>query len=180
MLNTLLILATEAHSAAEGGFGLNLDFLETNLFNLAILLGIVIYYAPKTLGKILSERRTKIAEAIQEAEERQRQAASLLTEEQQKLAQAQAEAIRIRQAADQRAEAAKVEIAARAEQDVKRLRETAAKDLGAEQERVMAELKRRIAMLAVERAESSLRGRLSNSQQDRLIERSVAQLGGHS
>jgi F-type H+-transporting ATPase subunit b len=43
----------------------------------------------------------------------------------------------------------------------------------------MAELKRRIAMLAVERAESSLQGRLSNSEQDRLIERSVAQLGGH-
>lgn len=179
MLNTLLILATEAHSAAEGGFGLNLDFFETNLFNLAILLGIVVYYAPKTLGKILSERRTKIAEVIQEAEERQRKAAALLAEEQQKLAQAQAEATRIRQAADQRAEATKVEIAAQAEQDVQRLRETAAKDLGTEQDRVMAELKRRIAVLAVERAESNLRGRLSNNEQDRLIERSVAQLGGH-
>lgn len=180
MLNTLLILATEAHSAAESGFGLNLDFLETNLFNLAILLGIVVYYAPKTLGKILSERRTKIAEAIQEAEERQRKAAALLAEEQQKLAQAQAEAIRIRQAADQRAETAQAEIAAQSEQAVQRLRETAAKDLGAEQDRVMVELKRRIAVLAVERAEASLRGRLSNSEQDRLIESSVAQLGGHS
>ncbi len=180
MLNTLLILATEAHSAAEEGFGLNLDFLETNLFNLAILLGIIVYFAPKTLGKILSERRVKIVEAIQEAEERQRQAASRLTEEQQKLAQSQAEAVRIRQMAEERAAVAKVEIAAQAEQDLQRLRETAAKDLGAEQDRVIAELRRRIAILAVEKAEADLRGQLSNNQQDRLIERSIAQLGGQS
>ncbi|MEB3309288.1 MAG: F0F1 ATP synthase subunit B [Snowella sp.] len=178
MLNTLLILATEAHEAGEGGFGLNLDFLEANLFNLAILLGIVIYYAPKTLGKILSERRTKIAEAIQEAESRQKQAAQTLAEEEKKLAQAQAEAVRIRQTAEERAQNVRAEIAAQAEQDVARLRETAAKDLGAEQDRVIGELQRRIAALAVERAESDLKGRLSNSDQDTLIDRSIAQLGG--
>lgn len=178
MLNSLLLLATEAHSAGEGGFGLNLDFLETNLFNLAILLGIVIYYAPKTLGKILSDRRSKIAEAIEEAEGRQKAAAAKLSEEQQKLTQAQAEAVRIRQGAEERANAAKLEIEAQAEKDVQRLRETAAKDLGAEQDRVVGELKRRIAALAVERAESDLRGRLSDRDQDTLIERSLAQLGG--
>lgn len=178
MLNSLLILATEAHSAGEGGFGINLDFLEANIFNLAILLGIVVYYAPKTLGKILSDRRSKIAEAITEAEGRQKAAATKLSEEQQKLTQAQAEAIRIRQAADERAQAARAEIAAQAERDVQRLRETAANDLGAEQDRVVGELKRRIAALAVERAESDLRGRLNDRDQDTLIERSIAQLGG--
>ena len=178
MLNTFLILATEAHSAGEGGFGINLDFLETNLFNLAILLGIVIYYAPKTLGKILSERRSKIAEAIQEAESRQQTAAAKLAEEQQKLSQAQAEAVRIRQSSEERAQNAQAEIAAQAELDVQRLRDTAANDLGAEQDRVIAELKRRIAALAVEKAEADLRSRLSDRDQDTLIERSIAQLGG--
>ena len=57
MLNTLFILAAEAHEAGEGGFGINLDFLEANLFHLAILLGIIKYYAPKTVGKFLGDRR---------------------------------------------------------------------------------------------------------------------------
>lgn len=178
MLNTLLILATEAQEAGEGGFGINLDFLEANLFNLAILLGIIIYYAPKTLGKTLGDRRTKIAEAIQEAESREKQSAKTLTDEQQKLAQAQAEAVRIRSASEERAKTVKAEIAAQAVQDVARLRETAAKDLGAEQDRVIGELQRRIAALAVEKAETDIRGRLTNNDQDSLIDRSIAQLGG--
>ncbi|MEB3227033.1 MAG: F0F1 ATP synthase subunit B [Synechocystis sp.] len=178
MLNTLFILATEAHSAGEGGFGINLDFLETNLFNLALLLGVIIYYAPKTLGKILGDRRAKIVEAIDDAETRQREAAKTLATEQEKLAKAKAEAARIVEAAAQKAEAAKQEIANQADLDVQRLQETAAKDLGAERDRVIAELKRRIAVQALTRAESEVRSRLNDHAQDQLIERSIAQLGG--
>lgn len=178
MLNTVFILATEAQGAAEGGFGINLDFLEANLFNLAILLGIIIYYAPKSLGKILDDRRTKIAEAIQEAETQKRQAALTLTTEQDKLAKAKAEATRIVEAATQKAETARQEIADQANLDVQRLQDTAAKDLGAERERVISQLKRQIAEQALARAESDLRSRLNDQTQDRLIERSIAQLGG--
>jgi len=84
----------------------------------------------------------------------------------------------IRVASEERAKLVKTEIAAQAEQDVARLRETAAKDLGAEQERVMGELQRRIAALAVEKAEADIKGRLTNNDQDRLIDRCIAQLGG--
>lgn len=178
MFNTFFILAAEAHSAGEGGFGINLNFFETNIFNLAILLGIIIYYAPKTLGKTLGDRRTKIAEAIEEAETRQSQSAQTLAAEEKKLAQAKAEAIRIVEEAAQRAEVARQEIAAQAEVDVQRMQETAVQDLGAEQDRVIAELKRRIAEQAVAKAEADLRDRLNEDTQDRLIERSIAQLGG--
>ena len=120
-----------------------------------------------------------LAEAIQEAEARQKQTAQTLADEQQKLAQAQAEAVRIRASSEERAKLVKTEIAAQAEQDVARLRDTAAKDLGAEQERVIAQLQRRIAALAVEKAETDIKGRLTNNDQDRLIDRCIAQLGGH-
>jgi F-type H+-transporting ATPase subunit b len=178
MLNTLFILATEAHAANEGGFGINLDFLEANLFNLALLLGILIYYAPKTLGKILGDRRTKIVDALQEAETRQRQAAQTLVTEQEKLAKAKAEAARIVEAAAQKAELAKQEITQQATLDVQRLQEAAVKDLGAERDRVILALKRRIAEQALAQAEADLRHRLNDQTQDKLIERSIAQLGG--
>ncbi|MGH2416556.1 MAG: F0F1 ATP synthase subunit B, partial [Microcystaceae cyanobacterium] len=141
MMENFLILATEAHAVEEGGFALNLNILDANLINLAILISVLVYFGRKSLGKILSERQSKIAEAIQEAEKRQRKAAEALADQQQKLAQAQAEAERIRKAAEERAQVAKAEIAAQTEKDIQRLREMAVQDLNTEQERVMAELR---------------------------------------
>ncbi|MGK7874852.1 MAG: F0F1 ATP synthase subunit B [Xenococcaceae cyanobacterium] len=180
MMGNFLILATEAHSAGEGGFGLHLDILESNLINLAILIGVLVYFGRKALGNILSERRSKIAEEIQEAEDRQRKAAEALADQQQKLAQAQAEAERIRKQAEQRAQAAKEAIAAQTEQDIQRLKEVAAQDLDSEQERAIAELRQRVAAMAMERVESQLKAQLDESAQQQLINRSIAQLGGSS
>lgn len=175
-MSNFLILATEAHG--EGGFGLNLDIFETNLINLAILVGILVYFGRKTLVNILDERRAKIAEAIQEAEDRQRKAAESLADQQQKLAQAQAEAERIRKSAEERAQAAKVAIAAQSEKDIQRLREAAVQDLNSETERVIDELRQRVAVMALERVESQLKAQLDESAQQNLINRSIAQLGG--
>jgi len=180
MITRLLILATETASAGEGGFGLNFDIFETNLVNLAILVGIVVYFGRKTLTNILGERRSKIAEEIQEAEARQSQAAAALALEQEKLAQAQSEAERIRQAAEERAAKATAEIEAKTERDIARLRETAEKDLSSEQERVIAELRQQISQLAIAKAEEQLTSRLDNATQERLIDRGIAQLGGRS
>lgn len=179
MMGNFLILATEAHEAAEGAFGLNLDILGTNVLNLAILVGVLVYFGRGTLANIFSERREKIAEAIAEVEERQANAAKALAQEQEKLTQAQAEAERIIKAAEERGQAAQVAIAAQAEQDIQRMRETAAQDLSSEQEKVIAELKQRVAVMALEKVEAELRGRLDESAQQTLLNRTIAQLGGN-
>lgn len=176
MMGTFLILATEAHG--EGGFGLNLDILETNLINLAILIGILVYFGNKVFGQTLNARRSEIAEAIQDAENRQKQAATALTEQEKKLAQAQATAEQIRKDAEERAKAAQAAIAAQSEKDIQRLKEAASQDLSSEQERAIAELRKRVAAMAMERVESQLRGQLDEPAQQQLIERSIAQLGG--
>lgn len=180
MFDNLLMLATESPSVGEGNFGLNLNLFETNIINLAILIGVVVYFGRKTLVQILSERRSKIAEEIQEVEDRQQQAAAALAEQQQKLARAQVEAERIRQAAEERAAKAKAEIEAQTERDIARLQDTAAKNVSSEQERVVAELRRQIAELAIARAEDQIKSRLDEATQQQLIDRSIAQLGGRS
>lgn len=162
----------------EGGFGLNFDILETNLINLAIVIGILFYFGRKFLGGILSERRARLEEAIRDAEQRKQEAAAALAEQQQKLAQAQAEAKRILEAARENAEKAKADILAQAERDVERMRASAAQDLSSQQERIMAELRQRIAALAMERAEAQLSDRLTDETQQQLLNRSIAQLGG--
>ncbi len=177
MVGTLLYLA-EAHSEVEGGFGLNLNILQTNIINLSILLGILYFYGSKIVGNILSERRSKIAQQIQEIEQKQKTAAATLAQEQQKLAEAKQTADKIRQEAEANAEKVKAAILAQGEKEVERLKASAAADLSSEEVKAIAELRQRVAALALERVESQLPGMLDDSAQTTLIDRSIAQVGG--
>ncbi|MEB3337798.1 MAG: F0F1 ATP synthase subunit B [Leptolyngbyaceae bacterium] len=167
-----------AEAVHEGGFGLNLNILETNLINLLIVIGVVFYFGRKFLGKILTERRSDIETAIADAEKRRKEAASALALQQQKLAQAQAEADRIRAAAEVNAKAAGEAILAQAVLDIQRLKETAAQETNTEQERIIAELRQRVAALAIQKVEADLPSLLNDSLQQQLVDRSIAGLGG--
>ncbi|MBW4575708.1 MAG: F0F1 ATP synthase subunit B [Aphanothece sp. CMT-3BRIN-NPC111] len=188
MMGTFFLLAEAAHSAAselaeaEGhsGFGFNFDILESNLINLAILIGLLFYFGRSFLGKVLGERREKIETAIKEAEQRQKEAAAALSDAQQKLTQAQAEAERIRSAAEESAKSAKETVLAKAAQDVERLKETAAQDLNSERDRAIAQLRQQVAAMAMQRVESQLSSHLDDSAQQQLIDRSIALVGGGS
>jgi F-type H+-transporting ATPase subunit b len=175
-MGTVLLLAAEA--SHEGGFGLNFDIFETNLINLLIVIGVLVYFGRGFLGKILSERRAGIEEAINDAEKRQKDAAAALAEEQQKLTQAQAEAERIRATAEANAKAAKQAILAQAAQDLERMKADAGKELEAERERAIAQLRAIVASMALERVENQLKTTLDDSAQHQLIDRSIALLGG--
>lgn len=179
----LFFLATEAalelSEEAEGhGFGLNLDILETNVINLAIIIGVLIYFGRGFLGKTLSERRAKIEAAIQDAEQRKKTAAAALATQQQKLAQSQAEAAKIRSDAEAQSQSARDAILVQAEQDIQRMKSTAAQDLVSQQEKVIAELRQRVVALAIQKAEARLKGELSADAQQQLIDRSIAIMGG--
>jgi F-type H+-transporting ATPase subunit b len=177
IISTLLFLA-EAHSEGKGGFGLNPDIFEANLINLSILLGLIFYYGRKVVGDILSERRSKIAQQVEEVEEQLKQSAQSLQEQQQKLEQAQVTAEKIRQDAQVSAEKAKQAILAQGVAEIERLRAVASQDMNSEQDRAIAELRQRTAALAIERVESQLKGILDDSAQQKLIDRSIAKLGG--
>ncbi len=184
-MGTFFVLAEVAHSAASelaeaeghGGFGLNLDILGSNVINLAILIGVLVYFGRGVLGNVLRERRSRIETAIKEAEQRQKEAAAALSDVQQKLTQAQSEAERIRSGAQANAQTAREAILAKAAHDVDRMKETAVQDLNNETERAIAELRQRVAAMAMQRVESQLKSHLDESTQQQLIDRSIALLG---
>ena len=175
MLNVLW-LATEA--SAEEGFGLNLDILDTNLINLGILIAVLLYFAPGFIGKILSERRATIEQAITEAEQRQKQAAAALAEQQQNLTQAQAEAEKILATAQTRAQEVKERIALQAEQDIERMKATANQEMDTERDKAIAQLRSIVASKALVQVESRLKETLDDNAQQQLIDRSIGLLGG--
>ncbi|CAA9585736.1 ATP synthase F0 sector subunit b [uncultured Synechococcales cyanobacterium] len=170
-----------AESAEAKGFGLNFDVLETNLINLAIILAGLVYFGRGFLGNILGKRRAEIETAIQEAEQRKQQSAKELASQQQKLAQAQAEAERIKAAAAENAKSASEAILAQAALDIERLKEAAERDTASDQERAIAELRQRVVALALEQVESRISSTLnSEDDQRKLVDRSIALLGDQS
>lgn len=177
MIETLLFLA-EAHSEVESGFGLNLDIFETNLINLTLLVGILVYFGKPVLSKILTERRSKIAEQIQAVEQKQKQAEVTLAKEQKKLEEAKVIAAKIRSEATTNAQKARETILAQGEKEVQRLKEVAGKDLSSEQEKAIAQLRERVVGLALERTRSQMENVLNDDVQRKLIDSSIAKLGG--
>jgi F-type H+-transporting ATPase subunit b len=179
-MGTLLLLATEAIAAHEekGGFGLNLDIFETNIINLALLVGILVVFGRKLLVSTLSERRIAIEATIQEAEQRLKESASALKEAENSVKDAAAEAERIRSSGEASAQAAKEAILAKASVDVQRLKEVAAADLNTERDKAIASVRSRVVAMALEKVESELKTGVSEKTQQTLIDRSIALLGG--
>ena len=175
IIGTSLLLAAE-----EGGFGLNFNILETNLINLSILIGLLFYLGRNFLGKVMAERRLTIETAILEVEKRQQEAATALAEQQQLLTQAQSSAAKIKAEAEARSKVVRADILAQAERDIERMKSDADRDLNSQREKVIKELRQQVAALAIQRVESQLRDRMDDSLQKKLIDQSIALLGGRS
>ena len=173
-----MLLAVEASGLEEEGFGLNFDLLDTNLINLVIIIGVLIVFGRKFLGETLSSRKTQIESEIKTAEERKQKAASELATQQQKLAQAKAEAEELIKSAHERAELARASILEQADKDVERLQAEAQKDVGSQADKVAAELRKYVAEKALAAAERKCREELNDTAQQELISRSIARLGG--
>ena len=71
--------------ANHENISLNTDILETGLINILVLIGILIFYSPTFLGSFLEERRTKIVDGVEDAENRLKEAQKRLTEVENKL-----------------------------------------------------------------------------------------------
>lgn len=173
-------LANASAEVESRGFGLNFDLFETNLINLSIIIGVLIYFGRGFLGKTLGDRQERIETAIKEAEQRVQAAKEALSDSQQKLTQAQAEAQRIRANAEEQAQVAKAAILAKSERELERMKAAASQELEGDRDKAIAELRSRVTAMALEQAEGLLRERLSDrSTQEQAVNRGIAMLGGN-
>jgi len=174
MIRNFVLLASEA--VEHSGFGLNSDILETNVINLVIVIGLLIYAGRGFLGKILSARLESIQSAIADAEKRQKEASVKLSEQQGKLAQAKTESDNLRKQAETDAKQAADSILATVDADIARLRESAEQEIATEQDRVIVQLRQQVAEKALASVQSYFDRGLSESTQIELIDRSIALL----
>lgn len=173
---TVSPLAT-ALLAHHGGFGLNLNILDTNLINLVIVIGVLIWFLKGFLGGMLERRREAILADLRDAEERLKAANAAVAQAQQDLAAAQQKAQQIRIDGQARAAAVRSESEKRTIEEMARLRQDATADLNAEAARVTDFLRLEAARQAIEKALTTLPGKLDGEAQARLIDQSINTLG---
>ncbi|MGK7909389.1 MAG: F0F1 ATP synthase subunit B [Synechococcus sp.] len=164
--------------ASSGGFGIDFDILGSNLLNILVVLGLLIYLGKGVIGNILGERKSVILSAIKDAEEQQKDALLKLTAQKEKLARAQQEAESILEQAETTAKQMEAEILSQAENDVVKMKAAAEREIAAEQDRALTQLRRLAVRKALEKVEEELPKRLDDDLQSRLIDNSIQLLGG--
>ena len=155
---------------------LNFNPLETNLVNLAIVIGVLFWFLRGFLGGILERRRSAILQDLQDAEARLKTASEELTKAQSELAAAQQKAEQIRIDGQKRAAAIRAEGEKRTISVMAAIKQGAAADADAEASRIKDALRREAAMAAIDKVLIDLPGRLDDAVQSRLIDSTIRNL----
>ena len=153
---------------------LNFNPLETNLVNLAIVIGVLFWFLRGFLGGILERRRSAILQDLQDAEARLKTASEELTKAQSELAAAQQKAEQIRIDGQKRAAAIRAEGEKRTISVMAAIKQGAAAD--AEASRIKDALRREAAMAAIDKVLTDLPGRLDDAAQSKLIDSTIRNL----
>lgn len=97
-----LFLDLSSFPFAHGGFGINTNILETNIINLAAVVGVVVTFVGQNLTATLEDRKNTILKNLQEANQRAIEAQQKLEQARKQLVDAQRKAQEIRQEGNMR------------------------------------------------------------------------------
>jgi F-type H+-transporting ATPase subunit b len=156
---------------------INTDIFETNVINITILLGGIIYLGSGALSTSLSERQQKILGAIQESEERLQQGNTRLAESQKQLEQAQLVIDSIKKDAETTARQVKSNILTEGKMEIERLTATAKSQIGTVEARVRKQISDYVVTLALKRVTLQLEGKLNPGLQQQIIDRNISKIG---
>lgn len=162
---------------ANHGLSINTNILDTNIINLAIVVGVLVWFLRGFLGGILQRRREAVLADLSDAEQRLAQATTALAAAQKELTQAQATAQTILTDGRARAQAIREQGEQRTIAEMARVQQDAQSNLAAEAARVSEALRLETARAAVAKALEAMPSRLDAAAQARIIDRSLDALG---
>ena len=163
-------------SPAEG-FGFNFDIIETNILNLAVVIGVVVYLGGDVLNSLLTDRKEKILSLVKQTNDRFLEAEMRLVEAKQKLATASTKAIEIRNQGKTRALQTTQNLKRNTEEEIQRLEESKQNQLRVEEDKAISIVRQQVVRLSIERAFSILQTKIDASMQRRLIDANISLLG---
>jgi len=145
---------------------MDLEFIfETNVINITILLGGLIYLLSGALSDSLAERQQKILGAIQESEERLQEATKRLDESTTQLTQAQIVIESIKTDAATTAQQVKSGVLTDGKAEIERLTASAKSQIITIEAKVRKQISEYVAALALKRITSQLESKLTSNLQ---------------
>ena len=164
------------HLLLAEGFAFNFDIIETNILNLAVVLGVVLFLGGDVLTSLLNDRKQKILGTLKSATEKFLEAELQLSEAKQKIEIAKTKAIQIREQGKLTAVQTIQTLFQRTEEETQRLNESKQASLRFEEEKAINILRQQVVTLSIERALNILQTKLDNSLQRKLIENNISLL----
>ena len=168
-LAVLWIAAGVSAADSPDAEGSGIAALIAQIFNAALLLGILIYFARKPLQNFFKGRSEQLAAEIERAEASVREARGELESWQQRIEDFEAESQRILETTSDLARTERDQLVERAQAAAARIRDEAGAAADRELERARNELRAEAADLATELAADLIRGALTPEDDRRLL-----------
>jgi F-type H+-transporting ATPase subunit b len=164
-----------AQTEPAAGLQINLFWVIVSSLNFIVFAVILYWLFGGPITRILSERRARIQQGLEDAEEARRARAAADEERIQALQDARREANEILARAQKLAEESRERDLAAAREEVERVRSRATADLEAEKQRAIGELRAEVADLALRAAGRVVGETMNDDRQRRLVDEFLAE-----
>jgi F-type H+-transporting ATPase subunit b len=164
------LAAEEPTATAEAGLQINLFWIIVSSLNFIVFAVILYWLFGGPITRILSERRARIQQGLDDAEEARRARAAADEERIQALQEARREANEILTRAQKLADESRERDLAAAREEVERVRARATADLEAEKQRAIADIRAEVADLALAAAGRVVGETMNDDRQRRLVD----------
>jgi F-type H+-transporting ATPase subunit b len=173
----LVIELTSEEGATETTFQVNLFQVFIAAANFVVFLVLLYVFALKPVAAMLEDRRSRIEQGLKDAEQARTDRENAESERVATLAEARKEANDILSRAQKVAQESRETDIAATKQELERLRERAAEEIGAEKQRAIAELRGEVADLALAAAGRVVGESMNDERQRRLVGEFLASAG---
>nr|YP_009135355.1 ATP synthase CF0 B subunit [Neololeba atra]AIM53528.1 ATP synthase CF0 B subunit [Neololeba atra] len=166
-----------AHWPSAGSFGLNTDILATNLINLTVVVGVLIFFGKGVLKDLLDNRKQRILSTIRNSEELRRGTIEQLEKARVRLQKVELEADEYRMNRYSEIEREKANLINATSISLEQLEKSKNETLFFEKQRAMNQVRQRVFQQAVQGALGTLNSCLNTELHFRTIRANIGILG---
>nr|APB95629.1 ATP synthase CF0 B subunit [Daucus guttatus]APB95714.1 ATP synthase CF0 B subunit [Daucus guttatus]APB96308.1 ATP synthase CF0 B subunit [Daucus conchitae] len=165
------------HWPSAGSFGFNTDILATNLINLSVVLGVLVFFGKGVLSDLLDNRKKRILNTIRNSEELRGGAIEQLEKARTRLLKVEMEADQFRVNGYSEIERERLNFINSTSKTLKQLENYKNETINFEQQRAINQVRQRVFQQALQGALGTLSSCLNNELHLRTIRANIGILG---
>nr|YP_010335170.1 CF0 subunit I [Tordylium lanatum]UNH92088.1 CF0 subunit I [Tordylium lanatum] len=165
------------HWPSAGSFGFNTDILATNLINLSVVLGVLVFFGKGVLSDLLDNRKQRILNTIRNSEELRGGAIEQLEKARTRLRKVEMEADQFRVNGYSEIERERINFINSTSNTLKQLENYKNETIHFEQQRAINQVRQRVFQQALQGALGTMSSCLNNELHLRTIRANIGMLG---